>query len=142
MILEYLSHLGDVARYSGNPEDARNWFERYLNEARTQENLYCEIRALSLMGWAERGLMEYQSSQRYFEDSIELARAHGDQFLLCDCLDSRGYLAIFLGHFDQTIKYLSESVSIAKKIKGIISLTFPKEHHWRCSVATWRFRTG
>jgi len=128
MVLRSLMLLGDVARNSGSPSEAKQWYAQCLAEAKTQGNRWGEIRSLSALGWAARSLIAYQEAQGYYEESLKLAKMSDNPWEIAHTLESSGFLALFLGDFDQALARLEESVQISKEL-GMPYRTLPSRVH-------------
>lgn len=134
MVLRSLMLLGDVARNSGSPSEAKLWYAQCLAEAKTQGNRWGEIRSLSALGWAARSLIAYQEAQGYYEESLKLAKMSDNPWEIAHTLESAGFLAIFLGNFEQALSRFQESVQISKEL-GMPYRTLPSRVH--IGVAQW-----
>jgi DNA-binding SARP family transcriptional activator/predicted ATPase len=112
MVFEYLSFLGDIARTSGLPREAKKWYLQSLEESRAQNNPGGEIIALNDLGWAARSMMVYDEARHYYEGSFELSREINDQLAMVFALQSLGWLSLFLGDLDQAAVKLTEAYDI------------------------------
>ncbi len=120
--------LGNVARSSGSPSEAKHWYGQCLIEARAQDNRWGEICALNDLGWAARSLISYQEAQGYYEESIDLAKTCNNQWEVINGLESLGFLSIFLGRFQPALDLFRQSVRIAKEL-GMPLRSLPCQIH-------------
>ncbi len=134
MILRNMMVLGNVARSSGSPSEARHWYMQCLAEARAQGNRWGEISALNDLGWAARSLIAYQEAQAYYEESIELAKVSNQQWELVRGLESSGYLALFLGHFELAYTRFTEAIAVSLDL-GMPYRTLPIQNHM--GISKW-----
>ncbi len=134
MVLRSLMMLGDVARTSGAPSEAKIWYGQCLAESKTQDNRWGEIRSLSSLGWAARSLMAYQEAQSFYEESLKLARTSDNPWEIAHVLESSGFLSLFLGQFNQAVELFSQSVQISKQL-GMPYRTLSSRIH--IGIANW-----
>jgi tetratricopeptide (TPR) repeat protein len=134
MVLRSLMLLGDVARTSGAPSEAKIWYGHCLAESKTQGNRWGEIRSLSALGWAARSLMAYQEAQSYYEESLKLARTSDNPWEIAYVLESSGFLSLFLGQFNQAKELFTQSVQISKQL-GMPYRTLSSRVH--IGIANW-----
>jgi DNA-binding SARP family transcriptional activator/predicted ATPase len=134
MVLRSLMLLGDVARTSGAPSEAKIWYGHCLAESKAQGNRWGEIRSLSALGWAARSLMAYQEAQSYYEESLKLAKTSDNPWEIAYVLESLGFLYLFLGQFTQSIELFLQSVEISKEL-GMPYRTLSSRVH--IGIANW-----
>jgi tetratricopeptide (TPR) repeat protein len=108
--------MGDIARTSGFPREAKRWYTQILKESRIRNNKWGEIIALNNLGWAARSMMVYGEAQHYFEESLELSKNNNYQWEIASALLSLGWLSLFLGNLDQATKYLSRAAKVTKEM--------------------------
>ena len=116
MVQRYLSMLGDVARVSGAPREAKRWYQQSLDEARAHNNRWGEIDALNDLGWAARSMMAYDEARHYYQRSLELSKYNNDQWEMLGVYQSLGWLSIFLGELDQAEEWFLQAVEKSKEL--------------------------
>ncbi len=117
MVFQCLSMLGDIARISGNPREARSWYRESLEESRAQNNRWGEIMALNDLGWAARSMMAYDEARYYYEESYSRSKSFNAQWEMVGALLSLGWLSLFLGDLDKAVDNLSQAAQISQEME-------------------------
>ena len=120
--------LGDVARMSGTPREAKIWYSQCLAAAQAQKNQWGQINALRDLGWAARNLMAYDEARDYYLESLKLAENCQNPWEVVRTTESLGYLALFLGDLDQASIHFSQAVKISEDM-GSRFRTLPSQIH-------------
>jgi DNA-binding SARP family transcriptional activator/predicted ATPase len=115
-VFRCLGMLGDVARNSGLPREAKHWYSQSLEESRAKNNRWGEINALNALGWAARKMMAYDEAEHYYEESYDLSKENNDQYAMINAMLSLGWLSLFLGKLDTAVTKLSEAEKLSKEV--------------------------
>src|SRR5260370_23378362 len=98
----------------GDGREAGPWFNRFL--VLEAGEVSRQVRGRVLAGRAEIAfeLQEYDILRRSAQESLELSRACGDDFIVPTALRVIGQAALRAGRFDDGVSYIDEAIPAAE----------------------------
>jgi predicted ATPase/DNA-binding CsgD family transcriptional regulator/Tfp pilus assembly protein PilF len=98
----------------GDAREAATWFDRFLDQENGEVSPRVRGRALACRAEIAFDLQEYDTLRRSAEQSLELGRAHDDDFTVPAALRVIGLAAARAGRLDDAATYVDEAVTAAK----------------------------
>lgn len=114
-----LVNIGCTYYESGNPDEARSYWLRGLEEARRSEHLDVVQRVLTDLGILLREQGEFDQATEKLSEGLEVARALGNQMAVATILGELGEILQRRGEDDQARSYLLDALRSAQEVGDV-----------------------
>ena len=88
---------------------------------KSAQNEMMQIRALSSLGRAHRGLGNLRRSLFFFEQQLKLARNIGDEYIEAECYADKGGLQMYMGEYTAALESFSQQLQLSRSLDDAFS---------------------
>lgn len=115
------ANLGDSYEAVGDYLQSVHNHEQNLLLSRKIQNFSLEMRALSSLGRANRGLGNLTMAKAFFEEQLKLAISQGDEYTEAECYADIGGIHMLLGDYHSALEAYTRQLQLARSLEDVFS---------------------